>query len=79
MNYSKDVKELVKLRLMSTPSNIKISLGSLGEFDRDQLIDEVERGTEVGDAVIKMELLFIRKMASLSKRISEEISEGELI
>jgi hypothetical protein len=72
MNYSNDVKELVKLRLMSTPSNIKISIGSLGEFDRDQLINEVKNGTVVGNATIRMELLFIRKMASLSKRISEE-------
>ncbi len=71
MIYDKSVKELVKLRLMSTPSNIKISIGSLGEFTRDQLIEEVEKGTPVGNAAIRMELLFIRKMPLISKRISE--------
>jgi len=70
--YSENIKELVKLRLMSTPSNIKISIGSFGEFSKDQLIEEVEKGTPVGNAAIRMELLFIRKMASISKRISEQ-------
>ena len=73
MTYDENVKELVKLRLMSnTPSNIKISIGDFGEFNRDQLIKEIEKGTLVGDAAIRMELTFIRKMALISKRISEE-------
>jgi hypothetical protein len=72
MTYSEDVKELVKLRLMSTPSNIKVSIGNFGEFSRDQLIEEVEEETPVGKAAIEMELLFIRKMPTLAKRISEQ-------
>ena len=72
MNYSKNVKELVKIRLMSTPPNIKISIGNFGEFSGDELIEEVEKGTSVGKAAIETELLFIRKMASISGRISQE-------
>ena len=64
MEYDKNVKELVKLRLMATPDNISVSLGGLGEFTRDQLIEEVEKGSPVGDAAIRMELNFIRKMAT---------------
>ena len=64
MPYSEDVKDLVKLRLMSTPSNIRISIGSFGEFTRDQLIEQVREGTEIGNAAIRAELLFIRKMPS---------------
>lgn len=71
MSYGEDVKELVKLRLMSTPSNIKISIGNFGEFSRDQLIKEVERGSAVGNAAIRMEIVFIRNMPLISKRISE--------
>lgn len=71
MMYDSDVRELVKLRLMSTPSNIRISIGSFGDFDRDQLIREVEKGTAAGNAAVRMELTFIRKMPSISKRIAE--------
>ena len=72
MPYDKNVRELVRLRLMSTPSNITISIGGFGEFTRDQLIEEVDKGSAAGDAAIRMELLFIRKMASMSKRISQQ-------
>ncbi len=69
--YSEDIKELVKLRLMSTPSNILISIGGFGEFTKDQLIDEVEKGSEIGNAAIRMEITFLRKMPSLSKIAAE--------
>ena len=72
MTYGKDVKELVKLRLMSTPSNIRISIGSFGEFTRDQLIEQVEKGTPAGNAAIRMELLFIQNMASIPRHISQQ-------
>ena len=72
MEYNKGVKELVKIRLMSTPQNIKISIGNFGEFSGDELIEEVEKGTNVGKAAIETELLFIRKMSSLSKRLSKQ-------
>lgn len=67
MHYSENVKELVKLRLMSSPSNIKVSIGNFGEFTKDQLVEEIDKGTAVGDAAIRMELTFIRKMPSISK------------
>ena len=72
MEYDNDVKELVKLRLMSTPSNIRISIGNFGEFTREQLIKEVEKGSPVGSAAIRMELLFIRKMSTIPHRIAQE-------
>lgn len=68
--YDKNIRELVKFRLMATSENIKISIGDFGEFTKDQLIEEVNNGTPVGDAAVRMELLFIRKMPSISKRIS---------
>ena len=71
MAYHKSIRGLVKIRLMNTPSNIKIPIGGFGEFSRDQLIEEVGRGTAAGNAAIRMELLFIRKMASISRRIQE--------
>jgi len=69
--YDEDLKTLVKLRLMSTPTNIKISLGSLGEFTRDELLEEVDKGSDAGKAIIRMELLFIRKMPEISRIAAE--------
>lgn len=70
--YDNDVKELVKIRLRTTPSNIKFSIGKFGEFDRDQLISEIDKNSDIGKAIIRMELLFLRKMPEIAKRIANE-------
>jgi hypothetical protein len=69
MRYSKYVKDLVKFRLMTMPPNIKISINGLGEFTKDELIEEIEKLTPAGKAAIRMELLFIRKTPSLPRNV----------
>ncbi|MCK5023383.1 MAG: hypothetical protein KAS04_04375 [Candidatus Aenigmarchaeota archaeon] len=56
--------------IMSSPQNIKVCIGSFGCFTKDQLIEEIEKGSAIGDIAIRMELTFIRKMPLISKRIS---------
>jgi len=65
MGYNKEIKELVKERLIRIPSNISFSIGSFGDFTRDELIDEVEKETKIGDAIVDMQLEFIRKMPKI--------------
>ncbi|HLD77434.1 MAG TPA: hypothetical protein VJB16_00250 [archaeon] len=70
MAYDQNVKTLVKLRLMAMPADVALSIGSFGDFTSDKLIKEVEDETPVGQATVDMELLFIRKMATLSERMA---------
>lgn len=56
------IKRLVKERLHSMPPDISFSVGNFGDYTRNQLIEEVDKGTEVGKAAIEMQLTFIRKM-----------------
>ncbi len=57
---SKDVKELVVFRLESLPLNRKISIGSLGEFTRDELISHVKKDDELGRKIVEIEMEFLR-------------------
>lgn len=75
MEYDDNVKELVILRLRAIPSNLKISIGNFGEFTKDELIREVEKESPAGRAAIRMELLFLREMPSISRRVSEAEKE----
>lgn len=59
------VKKLVKERLSAMPPEVSFSIGSFGDFTRDQLIDEVEEYSEVGKETIEMQLNFIRKMPKI--------------
>ena len=62
INY---VKRLVKERLCAMPPDVSFSVGHFGDYTRDELIEEVDKATEVGKAAIEMQIDFIRKMPRL--------------
>jgi len=63
--YIEYLKRLVKERLAAMPPDVSFSIGSFGDFTRDQLIDEVEEYSEVGKEAIEMQLDFIRRMPKI--------------
>jgi len=68
------LKRLVVTRLKAIPPNVSFSIGRFGDFSRDQLIQEVERGSSVGKAAIQLELTFLREMPKLSEKIGASLS-----
>jgi len=64
-NYTEDIKNLVKERLMAIPSNITFSVGTFGDFTKDELIHAIDAGSEIGKGAIDMHLEFIRRMPTL--------------
>ena len=59
------IKKLVKERLYAMPPDVSFSIGHFGDYTRDELIAQVEQGTDVGKAAIEMQIEFIRKMPRL--------------
>ncbi|MDO8625333.1 MAG: hypothetical protein Q7R47_04590 [Candidatus Diapherotrites archaeon] len=61
------VKKLVVARLNAIPPEVSFSIGNFGSFTRDQLIQEVGRGSPVGKATTEMELNFLRRLPQIAK------------
>ena len=57
-----ELKELIIARLDVLPSDKKISIGSEGEFTKDELIERVKIGDSVGQTVVNLELEFLRAL-----------------
>jgi len=76
----KDAKELTIAQLDILPSDKKISVGSIGEFTKDELIERVEKGDEIGRKVVEIELNFLRTLreGSLLRDILAPDQEQEL-
>jgi hypothetical protein len=55
-----DIKELVIARLKTLPSDKKLSIGSEGDFARDELIEHVEKRDELGKKVIQVQMEYLR-------------------
>ena len=65
----KYLKKLVVTRLNAVPPDVSFSIGKYGDFTRDQLIEQVEKGTDVGKAATEMELSFLRKLPKFAKMV----------
>lgn len=55
-----EIKKLVIARLQVLPADKKISVGSEGKFTRDELIDHVEKGDEIGEKITEVQLEYLR-------------------
>ena len=62
MDTEKEIIDLVVARLQNLPSNKEISIGSSGEFTKDQLIEHVKNDDEVGKKMVEIEMDFLRSM-----------------
>lgn len=66
MNKEKDnrieeeIKEIVIARLDTLSSNKKISIGSSGEFGKEELIGHIKKGDEIGKKIVEIEIEFLR-------------------
>ncbi len=59
------LKKLVKERLAAMPPDVSFSIGGFGEFSSHELIKEVENDTDIGKAIVDMEVQFIKEMPKL--------------
>lgn len=54
------IKDLVVARLQVLPPDASISIGSEGDFTRDQLIEHVKNNDDIGKKITEIELEYLR-------------------
>lgn len=57
---TEEIRQLVVARLRSFPSGKKLSIGSDGEFSKDELIQRVNEGDLIGKKIIEIQLSYLR-------------------
>jgi hypothetical protein len=55
---------LVIARLQTLPDGVELSIGSEGDFTKDELINHVRQGDDVGQKIIELEMSFLRSLKS---------------
>lgn len=48
----KDIQDLVIARIQTLPDDVELSIGSEGDFTKDELIDHVRQGDDVGQKIL---------------------------
>jgi len=59
-DIKEDVKKIVLARLEVFPEDKKISIGSLGEFTKKEMIEHVEREDEIGEKIAEVQLSYLQ-------------------
>jgi hypothetical protein len=57
-----EIRDIVIARLQSLPSNRKISIGSDGEFTKDELVQNIHSGSEVGNKIVEIQLDYLKSL-----------------
>lgn len=71
-NISQAIKDLVIARLEVLPEDTGISIGSAGEFTRDELIERVRQGDEIGQKIVQVELSYLKSLKNITKEFLNE-------
>lgn len=58
----KEIRNLVIARLRSFSSGRKISIGSQGEFTKEELIERVRKEDKVGKKIIQIQLSYLQSL-----------------
>lgn len=56
----KEIRQLVLERLKSFPSGKKVSIGSDGDFTKEQLIKHVNEQDKVGQKIVEIQLAYLQ-------------------
>lgn len=56
------LKRVVIARLEVFPSDKSISIGSMGELTKQEMIENVEKETDVGEKIVEIQLNYLRSL-----------------
>ena len=61
---NEDLMKLVIMRVEAAPSNWKLSIGSSGSLSKQEIIDHIKKGDEIGSQIVNSHLAFLKAVAS---------------
>ena len=58
----KELKRLVEARLSVIPEDAILSVGSHGEFTKEQILKEVKNGSKIGKKMIEIQVRYLQML-----------------
>ncbi len=65
------IRDLVIARLRAMPPDMSVSIGDHGDYNPEQLIKQIQAGSEIGNTAIDIELSFLRRMPKLAHQLGQ--------
>ncbi len=62
MAREEEVKEIVIARIEATPEGVGVSFGDHGDLSKEQIIEHIRIGDEIGKKIIEVQLNYLRAL-----------------
>lgn len=60
--------KLVKARIEAMPTNMKLSIGSIGTLTKQQMMESLEKKDEAGRIIVEMQINYLKKLKEILKK-----------
>jgi hypothetical protein len=57
-----EFQKLVRIRLQALPENTSLSIGSLGSFNKQELLEHVEKNDDIGKQMIEIDKMYLQAL-----------------
>ena len=65
IEITEKMKEIVIARIdAQLPSDLKLAIGNYGIINKEEMMEHVKKGDEIGKQIVKKHILFLRALAS---------------
>jgi len=61
---NKNEKEIVLARVRAYTEDFELSIGGKGTFSRDEIVENIEKETDVGREIVEMQMDYLRDLIS---------------
>lgn len=61
-DVDEELKKLVIERLKTSSDELNVVIGNTGDYTRNQLIESIEAGDEIGKEIVESEIEFLKAM-----------------
>lgn len=63
LDIKEELKQIVIQRLKTSSDELQVVIGGKGNFTREELVESVEAGDEIGQEIMESEIEFMKAMA----------------
>lgn len=63
LDIEEELRQIVIQRLKTSSDELQVVIGGKGNFTREELVESVEAGDEIGQEIMKSEIEFMKAMA----------------
>lgn len=65
IKINEEMKGVVMARIdAQVPSNLKLAIGGYWVMNKEEMIEHIKKGDEVGNQIVKRHILFLKSLAS---------------